>query len=109
MRTLGRLFFRISGGYFFGFAHRIFYDDDLKVPIFLTACSDLLYNLAVYGLQFLLRGRMGLLVYLSRIILPEVIYTVFLTILVYRIFYVLNYRLMTPTMRERESSWVIKE
>ena len=42
-------------GYLSGYAHRIYYDDDVKVPMFLTAGADLLYNLAVYGLQFLLR------------------------------------------------------
>ena len=35
-------------GYLSGYAHRIYYDDDVKVPMFLTAGADLLYNLAVY-------------------------------------------------------------
>lgn len=56
-------------GYLSGYAHRIYYDDDVKVPMFLTAGADLLYNLAVYGLQFLLRGRLGLRTYLYRIII----------------------------------------
>ena len=43
-------------GFISGYAFRSFYDDDLKVPLFLVAGTDLLYNLAVYGLQFLLRG-----------------------------------------------------
>ena len=46
-------------GFISGYAFRSFYDDDLKVPLFLVAGTDLLYNLAVYGLQFLLRGRLG--------------------------------------------------
>ena len=46
-------------GYISGYAFRSFYDDDLKVPLFLVAGTDLLYNLSVYGLQFLLRGRLG--------------------------------------------------
>ena len=48
-------------GYISGYAFRSFYDDDLKVPLFLVAGTDLLYNLSVYGLQFLLRGRLGFL------------------------------------------------
>ena len=36
----------------------------------LAAVGDILYNFAVYGLQFLLRGRLGLHTYLFRIILP---------------------------------------
>ena len=68
-------------GFISGYAHRIYYDNDIKIPMILVAGGDLLYNLAVYGLQFLLRGRLGLETYIYRIIIPEVFYTVFFTIL----------------------------
>ena len=95
-------------GFFSGYAHRVCYDDDIKVPMMTAAAGDLLYNLAVYGLQFLLRGRLGLGVYLFRIILPEVFYTVFLTLIVYRVFYNINYRFMNTARKESESIWVLK-
>ena len=83
-------------GFLSGYAHRICYDDDVKVPIFLAGAGDILYGLAVYALQFLLRGRLGLGTYLSRIILPETFYTIILTLIVYRVFYYINYHLMSP-------------
>lgn len=95
-------------GFFSGYAHRIYYDDDVKVPMFLTAIADLAYNLAVYGLQFLLRGRLGLGTYLYRIIVPEIFYTVILTLLVYRAFRYINYRFMSIARKESESIWVLK-
>lgn len=95
-------------GYLCGYACKVYYDDDVKVPLFLVAAADLGYNLAVYGLQFLLRGRTGLFVYLYRIIIPEVFYTVFLTLIVYRIFYFINYHFMSITRKESESIWVLK-
>ena len=95
-------------GFFSGYAFRIYYDDDIKVPMLLTAVMDLLYNLAVYVLQFLLRGRIGLFTYLYRIIIPEMVYTVFLTVIVYKIFYYINKRFMTPARKESESIWVLK-
>ena len=95
-------------GYISGYAFRSFYDDDLKVPLFLVAGTDLLYNLSVYGLQFLLRGRLGFLTYIYRIIIPEIVYTVFLTIIVYRIFYWINYHLMDTVRKESESIWELK-
>lgn len=95
-------------GFFSGYAHRICYDDDIKVPVMLAACADLVYNFGVYALQFLLRGRLGLSTYFVRIILPELFYTVLLTVLVYRIFYYINYHLMAPVRQERDSIWVIK-
>lgn len=95
-------------GFISGYAHRVCYDDDVKVPMMLVAGTDLLCNLAVYGLQFLLRGRLGLGTYLYRIILPEIFYTVFLTLIVYKIFYHINYRFMNIARKESESIWVLK-
>lgn len=95
-------------GFLSGYAHRICYDDDVKVPIFLVGTGDILYGLAVYALQFLLRGRLGLGTYLSRIILPETFYTIILTLIVYRVFYYINYHLMSPLKKESESIWVLK-
>ena len=79
-------------GFFSGYAFRIYYDDDIKVPI----------------MQFLLRGRLGLGTYFTRIIVPEVFYTVFLTVIVYRIFHYINYHFMSATRKESESIWVLK-
>ena len=95
-------------GFFSGYAFRIYYDDDIKVPMVLTAIMDLLYNLAVYGLQFFLRGRLGIFKYLYRIIIPEIFYTVFLTMIVYKLFYYINHRFMSATRKERKSIWVLK-
>lgn len=95
-------------GFFSGYSCRIYYDDDVKVPMLLTAAGDLVYNLAVYGLQFLIRGRLGLGTYLYRIILPEIFYTVFLSFFVYRIFYYFNYHHMSITRKESESGWLLK-
>ena len=95
-------------GYLSGYAHRIYYDDDVKVPMALAASADVLYNFAVYGLQFLLRGRLGIGTYLYRIIIPEMFYTVFITLIVYRLFRYINYRYMNITRKESESIWVLK-
>jgi len=35
-------------GYFNGFCYRIFYDDDIKMPVLLIAFSDLVYDLVVF-------------------------------------------------------------
>ena len=95
-------------GFFSGYAYRICYDDEIKVPVMLAGIGDLIYSLAVYALQFLLRGRLSLGTYLIRIILPEAFYTVCLTFLLYRFFYFINYHLMEPVRPERESVWVLR-
>ena len=96
-------------GFLSGYAHRSCYDVDIKVPVMLAGIGDLLYGLSVYALQFLLRGRLGLGTYLYRIILPEIFYTVILTLIVYRVFHYINYHFMkNPSMKESESIWVLK-
>ena len=80
-------------GFFNGFLYKVFYDEDIKVPMLLVGVSDLAYGLVVYGIQFLLRGRLDVFVYLYRIIVPEMVYTVLITVIFYRILFWLNRKL----------------
>lgn len=80
-------------GYLSGYFYRIFYDDDIKTPLFLISVSDLAYGVIHYCFRFLLRGRIEFFTYLWRVILPEMFYTLILTIVCYRILYLINRRL----------------
>lgn len=80
-------------GYANGYCYRIFYDDDIKMPVLLTAASDLVYGIVIYGFEFLFRGRIHLFFYLKRIIIPEAIYTVIITLLCYKLLLALNNKL----------------
>lgn len=77
-------------GFLNGFLYKVFYDEDVKVPMVLVAVSDAAYGLIVYGLQFMMRGRLDIFSYIGRIILPEMVYTVLITVILYRFFYRLN-------------------
>lgn len=81
-------------GYFSGYFYRIFYDDDIKTPLLLISVSDLAYGIVQYGFRFLLRGRIRFFYYFGRIIMPEVVYTLLLTIILYQLLYRMNQRLM---------------
>ena len=73
-------------GYFF----RIFYDDDIKTPLLLVFCGDFAYGLYCYILTFLLRGRIHFFFYLTRIIIPEAVYTLMMTLVLYGLLYRIN-------------------
>ena len=60
------------------------YEEDITLPILLIALADLLYGIYMYIVRFMIRGRFDLLFYLRRIILPEIVYTVIITIFLYR-------------------------
>lgn len=86
-------------GYFSGYFYRIFYDDDIKTPLFLISISDLAYGVIQYGFMFLLRGRIHFFYYLGRVIIPEVIYTLLLTIIGYRMLYAINKKLSSTDLK----------
>ncbi|MDY3249228.1 MAG: rod shape-determining protein MreD [Candidatus Choladocola sp.] len=90
-------------GYFSGYFYRIFYDDDIKTPIFLISVSDLAYGIIQYGFMFLLRGRTQFFYYLGRVIFPEMIYTLIFTIICYRILYAVNRKLSFSDKRGVDS------
>lgn len=71
-------------GYANGFFHAVFYDMDIKQPMFLIALSDLIYGLVQYFFQFLLRGKFNFGFYFTNVILPEFLYTVVLILFFYR-------------------------
>lgn len=70
-------------GYTNGKFNRIFYPDDIKLPIVLILTSDLAYSMATYVILFLMRGRFHLSYYFLHIILPEAVYTIFVTLILY--------------------------
>ena len=80
-------------GYLNGFFRRIFYPEDIKLPMILIGTSEMLYCFICYIFLFLLRGRMNLGYFFIHIMLPDVVYTVLVTLLLYRGIRFLNERL----------------
>jgi len=70
-------------GYMNGKFSRIFYPEDIKLPAALIIASDALYGFVCYVLMFLMRGRLHVGYYFMNIILPEIVYTVIVTIILY--------------------------
>ncbi len=90
-------------GYVSGFAFRIFYDEDIKTPLLLISGGTLVYGIYKYILTFLMRGRIHFFWYLGRIIIPEILYTLIITLLVYRLLYKLNQWLSKSDKRSLDS------
>ncbi|QHQ62245.1 rod shape-determining protein MreD [Anaerocolumna sedimenticola] len=80
-------------GYLNGYSHRIFVKDDLTIPIFLVGVSQFLYFFLFYIFEFLLKGKLDILFYLVSIGLPGIIYTVVVSIVLYKLLNLINTRL----------------
>ncbi len=77
-------------GYINGKFSRIFYPEDIKLPIALIVVSDLSYGILCYILLFLLRGRFDFPYYFTKVILPEALYTIVVTVFVYPLILKIN-------------------
>lgn len=88
-------------GYLNGKFSRIFYPEDIKLPIALIITSDLSYGVICYCLMFLLRGRFQFSYYFAHVILPEALYTIVITIFLYPIILKVNEKLEA---REKRSA-----
>lgn len=80
-------------GFLNGKFSRIFYPEDLKLPLALITLSDLSYGMICYIVLFLLRGRLNFPYFFFRIILPETVYTIVMSIFLYPILLTLYKRL----------------
>ncbi len=80
-------------GYGNGYFKQIFYDDDIKLPLILIGTSDFLYGMFIFLISFLLRSKFDFIFYLQHIILPELVYTLLFTIVLYQIIRKINSRL----------------
>jgi rod shape-determining protein MreD len=80
-------------GYINGFSHKIFVKDDLTIPIVLVGVSEFIYFFLYYVFNFLLRGKLNIFYYLIRIGIPEIVYTVVISILLYKILNIINLKL----------------
>ncbi len=88
-------------GYLNGKFNRIFYPEDIKLPIGLIVVSDLSYGMICYILLFLLKGKFHFLFYLKNIILPEVVYTIVVTCILYPVVLFINKRLERRERKRR--------
>ena len=77
-------------GYCNGFFASIFYPEDIKLPVVLITSSELVYCFVIYIFRFLIQGKLRFGYYMLHIILPEIVYTIFVTIIIYKVILNIN-------------------
>lgn len=80
-------------GYLNGVFRKMFYPEDIKLPIALIVGSDFLYNIVIYILTFFLKGRFQFSYYFLNIIVPEMVYTIIVTCILYPLLLLVESRL----------------
>ena len=72
-------------GYINGGFSDLFYAEDIRLPMILLTLSDATYGLMIYIFTFLMRGKLSLGYYLTGVILPEIFYTILVSLVIYPI------------------------
>ena len=88
-------------GYANGKFSMIFYPEDIKLPLALILFSDMAYGFRCYIVLFLMRGRFHFTYYLLHIILPEMVYTIVVTLIFYPFLLWINKKLENREQKER--------
>lgn len=86
-------------GYANGYFKRIFYDDDIKLPLILITASDFIYSHIVYMFMFVMRSKFRYGYYLKNIMIPELIYTILVTLILYQVILHINKKLEAEEKR----------
>ena len=89
-------------GFLNGKFSRIFYPEDIKLPIALIITSDLSYGILMFVLMFMLRGKFRFGYYFMHVILPEALYTIVVTMFFYPIILKLNEKLEAREKRRAQ-------
>lgn len=77
-------------GYLNGFFRKIYFGDSIRLPVLLTAATDLIYGFLMYGVFFLFNGKTDVYYYFGNVMMPEMIYTVICALVMYFPVYHLN-------------------
>lgn len=79
-------------GYVCGKFNKNFYRENFIIPFLCTLFSSLFANFSSMFL-FIMRGKLNIVFFLKTIIIPELIYTVTLSLVMYQLTYLVNERL----------------
>lgn len=87
-------------GFVSGWSNFFYEKKDFTLPIILIGLGDFMYSVIFYVLSFLLRARLNLFYYFRRIMIPELIYTVIVAIIFYKIIHSINNLMLKLEGRE---------
>lgn len=80
-------------GYLCGYLHHVFYKESIVIPLVVIGVVDFILNFILYIFTFMLRGKLDFNYYLLNIIIPEVIFTLFMAFIINRPLIWLNNKL----------------
>ena len=91
-------------GYASGFFYQKYEEKEFILPLLLVGVSSLAFGFISFVGNFLLHNKLDVVFYIGRIVIPEVVYTVCVTLLIYQLLAFLN-RHFEGNRRKRAKSF----
>lgn len=89
-------------GFVCGKPFKDFYTENYLIPIFMAFITTFAHGFIFYLVNFLFRGKLEILTYISSIILPETVYTTAIMFFIYRFVYFVNSKLEKRELATRK-------
>ena len=77
-------------GFIIGKFNKIFYPENILLPLSLIVAADFLYGFVCYVLLFMFRNKFDLGYYMMHVIIPEMVYTTLVAVFIYPILIRIN-------------------
>ena len=77
-------------GFMNGTLNSSFFEDTITLPMLLSLVNGLAYNIYIYITHFLIRKRFDLPFYFLNVMAPSILFTLIVTVLIYKSLYKLN-------------------
>lgn len=77
-------------GFMNGTLNSSFFEDTITLPMLLSLVNGLAYNIYIYVTHFLIRKRFDLPFYFFNVMAPSILFTLIVTVLIYKSLYKLN-------------------
>ena len=77
-------------GFANGVLNESFFENSITLPMMLSLVNGMIYNIYIYITHFLIRRRFNIPYYFMNIIVPNVLFTLIITVLLYKSLYKLN-------------------
>lgn len=87
-------------GYICGKLNQNFYRENFVMPFICTLLSSLVYSGVHIG-ALILRGKLNFIYFIKSIVVPELIYTITLSLIIYQVAYLINEKIENRERRTR--------
>ena len=77
-------------GYINGRLHYSFIEDSISLPMMLCLINSFAYNLYIYVMYFLIRGKFNFFYCFFNVMFPNILFTTIVTTILYKLFYQYN-------------------